>query len=483
MAENRQRFAELLTLAVKTINLRTGRTLAAIQDELGYALHRSGSEYIQYLRKGHIPAELTDIATLARLLAEEGGFPDMVAYQSFLRAAGHPQVSDLPATFPAATAVRAALSANGLHPATPNGTIPPITPEAPDRSTPQKQVAAMLARLEAATYHQLVAAEEQLQALTKLVMPDTKHRIVALTGIGGIGKTSLADALLRRLVDQGIWPGIAWVTARQVSFNAGGAVKPQRQSALTTDELLQQLHSQLISATTPAPPAVVLLPHLAQHLCTQPHLIVIDNLEDVDDLATLLPTIRTLSNPSKFLLTTRKGLFAESDIAHQPVRELTSADAIRLVRQEAQMRNLCHVMAATDAELLPIYTTVGGNPLALRLVVGHLHTFALADVLADMQAKRGTKINNLYQHIYRKAWERLDEGERQALLAMLLVPESGAPLAYLEQVNAALATDELRNALNHLVTISLVDRRGALNEACYTIHNLTRTFLHEVIEW
>jgi hypothetical protein len=190
-----------------------------------------------------------------------------------------------------------------------------------------------------------------------------------------------------------------------------------------------------------------------------------------------------LVKPSKFLLTTRESLFGEADIAHTPVPQLSALDAVRLIRHEARARNLTHVLAVGDEELRPIYTTAGGNPLALRLIVGHLHTFALADVLADMQAKRGLGINNLYRHIYRRAWDSLNEGERQTLLAMLLVPESGAPLAYLEQVNAALTTDELRNALNHLVTISLVDRRGALNEACYTIHNLTRTFLHEVIEW
>jgi hypothetical protein len=94
MAENRQRFAELLTVAVKTINLRTGRSLAAIQDDLGHALHRSGSDYLHYLRKGHVPAILDDIERLACLLAEQGGFPDDGAIENFLRAAGHPQVSE-----------------------------------------------------------------------------------------------------------------------------------------------------------------------------------------------------------------------------------------------------------------------------------------------------------------------------------------------------------------------------------------------------
>jgi len=43
----------------------------------------------------------------------------------------------------------------------------------------------------------------------------------------------------------------------------------------------------------------------------------------------------------------------------------------------------------------------------------------------------------------------------------------------------------LRQALDKLVTLNLVDSRGDdLNQRRYTIHSLTRTFLHEqVVQW
>ncbi|MBW7886582.1 MAG: hypothetical protein H3C34_28925 [Caldilineaceae bacterium] len=48
MAENAERFAQLLTEGLHRIRRREGKTIAAIQDELGYALGREGGTAIEY---------------------------------------------------------------------------------------------------------------------------------------------------------------------------------------------------------------------------------------------------------------------------------------------------------------------------------------------------------------------------------------------------------------------------------------------------
>ena len=70
--------------------------------------------------------------------------------------------------------------------------------------------------------------------------------LIAIEGIGGIGKTSLADMLARRLLGDATWHDFAWVTARQQSFNSGGAIKAIEQPALTTDALVEELVQQLL---------------------------------------------------------------------------------------------------------------------------------------------------------------------------------------------------------------------------------------------
>ena len=66
------------------------------------------------------------------------------------------------------------------------------------------------------------------------------------------------------------------------------------------------------------------------------------------------------------------------------------------------------LVAASDETLHPIFETVGGNPLALRLVVGQTTVHALPDVLDALRLARGRTVEQLYTFIYRQAWENLD---------------------------------------------------------------------------
>ena len=222
---------------------------------------------------------------------------------------------------------------------------------------------------------------------------------------------------------------------------------------------------------------------LRARLKQSPHLIVIDNLETVLDLESLLPALRDLVDPSKFLLTSRESWHYEPGLYHFNLPELSKANALRLIRYEARLHNLPYLEQASDADLRRIYELVGGNPLALRLVVGQTHVHPLNVILADLTAAQGQKVELLYTFIYRRAWDNFDELTRQVFLAMPLVTDligDQASLASLTGLDSARVSD----ALDRLVALNLVDSRGDLNERRYAIHNLTRTFLQEqVAKW
>jgi hypothetical protein len=225
---------------------------------------------------------------------------------------------------------------------------------------------------------------------------------------------------------------------------------------------------------------------LQQCFRAQPHLVVIDNLETVEDVEKLLHTVRQWVNPTKFLFTSRFSRFYETDIYHFTVPELAETDALTLVRHEATVRNNGALATASDDDLRPLYATVGGNPLALRLVVGQTHIHGLGHVLADLQGARGRSIEQLYHYIYWQVWNSLEELAQQALLLMPLVTEGGGDIEYLTAMAAGggLSAEDVGNALERLVALNLVDSRGGLHERRYTIHALTRTFLQEqVLKW
>lgn len=344
------------------------------------------------------------------------------------------------------------------------------------------------ARLEPSTYTHLIGVERHLQSLADQFNQPGPPWLIAIEGIGGIGKTALADALARHLLGGHQWQDFAWVTARQQIFNGGGAIKPIPKPALTTEALVDVLVKQLLGPATG--PTIQSLEQkktlLRQRLHAQPHLIVVDNLETLLDVESLLGILRELANPTKFLLTSRISRFHEADIFHLMLPELTTVDALALVRQEALMHNLPELAAAPDHALQPIYATVGGNPLALRLVVGQTHIHPLNRVLTNLRAAQGYRVEQLYHYIYWQAWENLDSVAQRTLLLMPLVTEAGGDLDYLAHMAAAagLSTTAVSDALERLVALSLVDSRGGLYERRYTIHALTRTFLQEqVLKW
>ena len=138
---------------------------------------------------------------------------------------------------------------------------------------------------------------------------------------------------------------------------------------------------------------------------------------------------------------------------------------------------------AHDDVLLPIYETVGGNPLALRLVVGQLHVYSLPVIIQDLRGAWGAAIDNLYTFIYRQAWASLDESSRQALMAMSLLPVGGDTLDFLGDI-CMLSPDDLRMSVRTLTARNLVEVKGDLQRRVYSIHSLTRTFLLEqVAKW
>ena len=281
------------------------------------------------------------------------------------------------------------------------------------------------------------------------------------------------------------WTNIAWVTARQTELEPSGRFLRPNAPALSVEGLLERLF-ELLLPDRPRPLSFeddAARRMLQDKLRATKHFIVIDNLETISDVASLMPSLHSWCGPTKFVLTSRESYFDERNIHHYPVPELSAADALALIRMEAEISYLPQAAAATDEQLYPIYETVGGNPLALRLVAGQLHSYGLNDILGNLKQGLGRNAENLYTHIYRHAWDRLGEVERHALLSLVLVAETGSTL---DEIKAFSDIDDrqLHRALGRLVRLNLVDCRGSLTDRRYSLHNLTRSFLHrQVIDW
>jgi transcriptional regulator with XRE-family HTH domain len=305
--------------------------------------------------------------------------------------------------------------------------------------------------------------------------------VMAVDGIGGIGKTSLATALVREVVAVERFCDIAWVSAKQEEFWPQSGAEPIQSPIFTAETLISLLLEQLDFNLSLAHSDEEKKARLTELLKRQPYLIVIDNLETVADYETLLPTLRQLANPSKFLLTSRHSLHAYPDVFCFSLQELNQVDTFALLNHEAEIRGVTALANASADQLARIYEVVGGNPLALKLVVGQVYVLPLSRVLENLKEAQSKTIDDLYTYIYWQAWQALDEISKEVLLMMPLA--QGGTFAQLTAVSK-LRVEQLDAALENLVRVSLVEVGDDIEQHRYRIHRLTETFLlREVIKW
>jgi len=340
---------------------------------------------------------------------------------------------------------------------------------------------ANLARLELPPEQRLFGVDAARRKLLKRLQADHAPWLLALDGIGGIGKTTLAAALAADVMQADQYHDLAWVSAKQEEFVPGAGLqaidRPALNEAILIDVLLEQLNSQIPLTNSPEE-KILALTNLFER---QRYLVIVDNLETVADYQALLPLLRRLANPSKFLLTTRYSLYHEDDVYCFSLTELSQEDVLAFLSYEAEVRGLPALANAPASQLRQIYTVVGGNPLALKLVIGQLKFFPLSQVLDNLKQAQGKRTEELYTYIYWQAWQSLSEAGQAVLLSMPLA--QGGDLQQLKAL-CGLENEALHQAIERLVGLSLLEISGDLEYHRYRIHRLTESFLlEEVTKW
>ncbi len=358
---------------------------------------------------------------------------------------------------------------------------------------------AVLSRLDPLPDQTLFGVEAALETIMAAINAEDRSWLVSIDGIVGIGKTTLANVIVRQLVESSgttndaqsqdgdhpsspiYFQDVGWVSAKQEEYLAEAGTQETGRPALDvetlTDALLQQLDEQARLAASSEEKQTALLRLLKERAC----LIVVDNLESVLDTETLLPYLRQLANPSKFLITSRFSLQGQTDIYSHSLAELSEADTLAFLRYESKARGIKRLANATDEHYRSIYQVVGGNPLALKLVMGQARFLSLSQVLDNLVKAQGKRIDQLYTYIYWQAWNMLDSAGRQLFVTMPMLPNGT-----FEQILAisGLDPDDALTSLERLSALSLIQIGGDLEEPRYRLHRLTETFLmHEVLKW
>jgi hypothetical protein len=327
------------------------------------------------------------------------------------------------------------------------------------------------------TYSRLFGRDEILTRLCDELADSVGPWLVCLEGLAGLGKTSLAHRFATWAVGSACFADIIWVTAQQQRFTiwSGIVARPETRPALTFESLLdgiaQQLgHDHLRGKSLPQKEA-----SLRATLRQAPYLVIVDNVEAAADPHALASQLWRFANPTRFLFTSCHSLCEHSGVLCLTLNELTEADSVQLIRSEGAKRGISTITGADDTALCQVYHVTGGNPLAIKLVVGQARSLPLDRALHRLRGARGWRSEDLYRFIYRQSWALLSPAARGVLLALPSLPGSGGRWEDL-LVAAGLSEDNLEQALQELAGMSLLNV-GGVEKKWYTIHQLTYTFV------
>jgi tetratricopeptide (TPR) repeat protein len=266
------------------------------------------------------------------------------------------------------------------------------------------------AEIQPPTAPRFVGRQRELKELTALLQAGG---IVVLTGLGGMGKTALAQQAVRQMRSHFIG-STGWVNCEtmpslgDILLTAAVALIGDIVEQFRPDERQQRL---------------------ADALRDRPCLLVLDNFETIADNSEVLRWLQTISAPSTALIVSRQRV----PYLRAPtltLSELSTDDAVTLFTQRARDAG----WEGTDAEGLPrLCELVDNLPLAIELVAPRAAELQLT-VLEDLVKKnldalareKGSARAERHQSIaacFRISFDRLSEGARTLLTRLSILPD------------------------------------------------------------
>lgn len=337
-----------------------------------------------------------------------------------------------------------------------------------EREARSKHIAAIQTVLPDPSYRTLFGVDAEVELLTQRLKSTAAALVAVVTGIGGIGKTAVADKVARTLAGDLHYDKMVWLV-----HDPDQPERPSPESARS--HFLNRLVEQVCAIPTPGMSDNARWQLLRDLLHTTRHLIVIDNLESEADATALVSICCEIAGASHFLLTSRAYPRTDPRVYQRHLTELSETAAVALIQEHATTLTPDSPAPLSDSDARDIYQAVGGNPLALKLVVGLTAVLPLQHVLHDLSQVQHSQVDALYRRIYWRVWRTLHENSRTLLLSMLTSAEEGMTIDHMVGASG-LPLSELLNPITELATRSLIEVGGGADRR-YAIHRLTRSFL------
>jgi predicted ATPase/class 3 adenylate cyclase len=245
----------------------------------------------------------------------------------------------------------------------------------------------------------------ELQAAVKV------HRLVTLTGVGGVGKTRLATEVAARLADE--FPDGVWFF--DLAAVADPAAVPDAVAAVLG--ITQQ-------------PGMSVAESVAAALEGRVRLLVFDNCEHVvDSVADLVEAILAASATVTILATSREGLgVSEEQVWRVPsldVNSGTESAAVNLFldRAHSVVSDFSLTQPGEADAVVEICRRLDGIPLAIELAASRMASMTASEVRDRLDqrfrllvgSRRGLARHHTLRHAVAWSYDHLDDAEKPLL--------------------------------------------------------------------
>jgi predicted ATPase/class 3 adenylate cyclase len=300
------------------------------------------------------------------------------------------------------------------------------------------------------------------------------HRLVTLTGVGGVGKTRLAVEVAARLADE--FPDGVWFF--ELAAVADPAVVPDAVAAVLG--ITQQ-------------PGKSVGESVAAALEGRVRLLVIDNCEHVvDSVADLVEAILATSATVTILATSREGLgVSEEQLWRVPsldVNSGTESAAVNLFLDRAQsvVSDFSLAQPGEADAVVEICRRLDGIPLAIELAASRMASMTASEVRDRLDqrlrllvgSRRGLERHHTLRHAVAWSYDHLDDTEK-ALLDRCSVFAGGFDL---ESACAVMGSDDdfaTLDLLDALVRKSLLVADRSSGRTRFSMLETIRQFAEE----
>ena len=321
---------------------------------------------------------------------------------------------------------------------------------------------------------QVVGFEEELAQMRAILRASLiQPSLLVITGLGGIGKTSLLSFALRSWLTQEAPPilRVLWAVLRVGEAEALGEEAAEQAMGLLLGQLGKQLELSLEGLSNHEERLQAIAKHLLA--CRQRFVIVLDDVKSKAEADLALKVALSLLPLAQIVITSDRNI-SHNQVHRFGLGELSEAHALELLRLEAKRHGY---EPLSDDEAQQLYQEVGGHPLALKLIAEQVSRMPIELVLSALH-RPSPLADELYTHVYEPSWALFSDLSRKALLSLQRLPPEGADWQALHDITSICDDSTLEQVVNDLTTLNLLQVTiSATRQYTYALHRLTYRFL------